>query len=535
MSYQGKRYRGRLVLYLNDRGSINVVNQLHLDDYLRGVLPREMGPELYPRIEALKALAVAARTYALHNLGEFEAEGYDICATPRCQVYGGLGGEHPVSDQAVRETAGLVLLHEHWPADTLYSASCGGHTEDVQIVFPLKREPYLAGVSCFEAGITRLAGSALSQPLETWLLDRVVGRAPSAPGSRLHARLASLTDPDRSLDQATLESLDAAAIHRQIAAAFDLVLDPILLRDLATLRSLTGERAQYSRLERLPVEERHLAYSLPAIGPSMSSGDVDRLSLLLAVRSRRLERLETTFLARRADGRLRVRMNDRGVDLALDPGFVTVVAGQEFGAVSVLRSPGTGPSGSAATAGPGPRTGALTLRAGDPLELFAERTSGGLRVLAVVASPSSVPRVEVPNRAWSRQRSLGTLRSRVARRYPGFELADIRLLDRGVSDRVRAIDLVDSRGETLRVEGLAIRWTLDLPDTRFRMSKSSPGGGQTIFSFRGSGHGHGVGLCQIGSFLMADRGHGYESILRHYYTGLALRDLRPSRAREISP
>ena len=101
--YGGRSYRGDLVLFVNPRGDFNVINQVALDDYLRGVLPKEMGPELYPQLEALKAQAIAARTYALHNLGEFADEGYDICATPRCQVYGGKSSEHPMSDRAVLE------------------------------------------------------------------------------------------------------------------------------------------------------------------------------------------------------------------------------------------------------------------------------------------------------------------------------------------------------------------------------------------------------------------------------------------------
>ena len=93
-------------MFLNDRGLLNVVNELPVDDYLRGVVPREMGPAIFDEIEALKAQAVAARTYTIRNLGGFTAEGFDICATPRCQVYGGMSVEHPLSDRAVAETSG---------------------------------------------------------------------------------------------------------------------------------------------------------------------------------------------------------------------------------------------------------------------------------------------------------------------------------------------------------------------------------------------------------------------------------------------
>src|SRR5262249_42056820 len=135
---QGHRYRGRILVYLNDRGTLNLIDELPLEDYLRGVVPSEMGPEQYRQIEALKAQAVAARTYALRNLGEFAREGYDICATPRCQVYGGMDAEHALSDRAVAETAGQVLLYHGELVDALYSSTCGGHTEDARVMFPFK-------------------------------------------------------------------------------------------------------------------------------------------------------------------------------------------------------------------------------------------------------------------------------------------------------------------------------------------------------------------------------------------------------------
>ena len=118
-------------------------------------MPRELGPGAYPELEALKAQAIAARSYTLRNLGEFADEGYDLCGTPRCQVYGGMDDEHPLSDRAIRETAGEILAYAGQPIDALYSATCGGHTENVEVIFPLKRAPYLRGVPCIEAGEVR--------------------------------------------------------------------------------------------------------------------------------------------------------------------------------------------------------------------------------------------------------------------------------------------------------------------------------------------------------------------------------------------
>ena len=103
----------------------------------------------------MKAQAVAARTYAVKRRGDFSAEGYDLCATARCQVYGGASAEQPLSTQAVKETAGQVLLYGGLPADTLFTSTCGGRTEDAGVVFPSYSAaafPYLRSVPCSGPG-----------------------------------------------------------------------------------------------------------------------------------------------------------------------------------------------------------------------------------------------------------------------------------------------------------------------------------------------------------------------------------------------
>ena len=149
---EGRRYRGRIEVFLNERGMLNVVNALPLEQYLRGVVPREMGPAVFDELEALKAQAVAARTYAIANLAEFAEEGYDICATPRCQVYGGVDDEHPLSDRAVAETAGEIAVFDGRPIDALYSSTCGGHTEDVRWSFRSSAPSTCAGCPAWRRG-----------------------------------------------------------------------------------------------------------------------------------------------------------------------------------------------------------------------------------------------------------------------------------------------------------------------------------------------------------------------------------------------
>ena len=123
---------------------MNVVN---VEDYLRGVVPNELSPQAFPQIEALKAQAVAARTWVLAHLGDYASKGYDVCATPACQVYRGQATEQPLTDEAVAETRGVVATWRGRPISAYYTSTCGGHTEDGDTIFEV-RAPYLKGVAC---------------------------------------------------------------------------------------------------------------------------------------------------------------------------------------------------------------------------------------------------------------------------------------------------------------------------------------------------------------------------------------------------
>src|SRR5262249_23635887 len=116
------------------------------ESYLRGVVPAELGPEVWPHPEALKAQAVAARTYAVANEGRFDEEGFDLCATPRCQAYGGASAEHPLSDRAVAATAGEIATWGGKPITALYTPTCGGHTGGAKEILRGLAAPYLVGV-----------------------------------------------------------------------------------------------------------------------------------------------------------------------------------------------------------------------------------------------------------------------------------------------------------------------------------------------------------------------------------------------------
>ncbi|MCR5030134.1 MAG: SpoIID/LytB domain-containing protein [Selenomonadaceae bacterium] len=126
LSVAGEKYRGTVLLLLADDGTITVVNEVKLDDYIGGVISEEMSPD-WPT-EALKAQAVAARTFAAYSLGKHDDDGYDVCATTCCQVYGGIGSESPEGLRAVSATRGEIMTYQGKPIYAAFYASSGGMT-----------------------------------------------------------------------------------------------------------------------------------------------------------------------------------------------------------------------------------------------------------------------------------------------------------------------------------------------------------------------------------------------------------------------
>jgi len=141
----GAQYRGAAEVMRNAAGTLAGINEVGMEEYLYGVVPRELGPVQYPEAEAQKAQAIAARTYAHANLGKHWNNGYDLGATVADQVYGGVAAEHSVSTAAVNATAGLVATYDDEMINALFYATSGGRTSNSEDVFTAA-EPYLRSV-----------------------------------------------------------------------------------------------------------------------------------------------------------------------------------------------------------------------------------------------------------------------------------------------------------------------------------------------------------------------------------------------------
>lgn len=136
------KYRGYLY-FKNTSGVLELVNHVDIEEYLYGLVPREM-PSSFP-IEALKAQAVAARTYANHNLNKHIKDGYNLCDTTHCQVYSGYDGEKPTTTKAVDDTRGMLAIYEGGTIDAQYHSTSSGHTNSSVEVWGGDL-PYLVGV-----------------------------------------------------------------------------------------------------------------------------------------------------------------------------------------------------------------------------------------------------------------------------------------------------------------------------------------------------------------------------------------------------
>jgi stage II sporulation protein D len=148
----GKPYRGIAEVAVNSSGTLAGINELPLEEYLYGVVPRELPPTYYDELEAQKAQAVAARTYAISGLGKRRADGYDLLPTTSDQVYGGYAAEHSLSNRAVDETAWIVATYEGRLISAVFSSTSGGHTANNEEVWGSSPVPYLRGVPDAERG-----------------------------------------------------------------------------------------------------------------------------------------------------------------------------------------------------------------------------------------------------------------------------------------------------------------------------------------------------------------------------------------------
>ena len=144
LAVEGTAYRGKVQFMRRDTGDMTVVNVVDFDDYLCGVVPREVSASW--NYEAVKAQAVVSRTFAIQNLNKYKKYGFNLDNTTNSQAYAGIKIEHPASNRAVEETHGEVVLYNGKPADVYFFSSSGGKTGTANDAWGGENKPYLVSV-----------------------------------------------------------------------------------------------------------------------------------------------------------------------------------------------------------------------------------------------------------------------------------------------------------------------------------------------------------------------------------------------------
>lgn len=456
-----RAYRGALEVTGNARNTLTIVNELPLEEYLRGVVPNELNPAAFGQLEALKAQAVAARTYIVRNLGQYRNEGYDVCATDLCQVYFGAKTEDPLATQAILETRGVVAMYDGRPINALYSSTCGGRTEDAGKIFP-EKVPYLVSTSC-EYKHPKSLPFASTRTEPNWK-DGVLSVARVSTFSEA-ARFMGL--PDRGEPPSTAPAELAAFVRQTFFPGVTVTSDMTFLNDQAIL-PVTGVLPANELLFRLIDKKSAFEWQQGVL----TSWDGAHMRLMVDGQSKEFTVSPDALIYQRI-GDDRVPMKD----------------GAWIG--------------------------------GELMEFRAEGETITFLVYRLNFANGAADRYS-RLALWQVHKTKRDLDAAFASLGIG-ELTDMRVLERGGSERLIATEIVGTAGRRT-VPALRLRTLLSLRDSLFSFDIERNARGAVIgTTFFGRGWGHGVGMCQVGAFGMALDGATYEEILKKYYAGIDLK------------
>lgn len=533
--FNDKPYRGRLEVFANTRGALTVVNVIGLEDYVRGVVPNELS---FPAIEALKAQAIAARTYALKNRGQFASEGYDLLPTTRSQVYRGLTSETPLTTRAVDETRGVLATYKGEPINALYTSTCGGRTEDAKNIF-IDDVPYLRGRECVaeikapfapfmvkssrdlfeikdeedlvlarDAALLIVNGYNLPSDKisSSWLADDIEAdeaREWLTTTARL-SRNPSFKPPEDIKKLPAFSTALIAAVFGEKRA--DALLNSADIDYLLGFRDAedipTDNRADVAML----VRDGHL--SLFADATMRPKADLSRGRALHAI-ARILESKGSFAMqkgnTRPASNGVLVLRGNRSKEQPI------VVSRDAF----LFRQFGENLY----------QVKSLALVGGEPVT-FHVNAKGEVDYLEVrpAIDGASAERFS-PFTNWTTELSLSAVQARLSRSVRGIgAITDLRVVARGTSRRVIDLEVIGTQGVG-HVRGGRIRSVLGLREQLFVIDRVYSGDRVAGFVFVGRGWGHGVGMCQYGAYGLAKQGLNVEQILKTYYSGIELTKL----------
>ncbi len=528
LSFKGRDYRGIFILRASRKGVV-LVNTLNLEDYLKSVVPSELSPYNFNELEAHKAQAVAARTYATKNLNQNEDLGYDLCDTPKSQFYKGMNAEHPLCSQAVEETRGEVALYRGRLIDALYTSTCGGRTENVENVFQGPALPYLRSTEC------------VNEKQKEWMLKSQNQILPVyINGSNINLEVASLLslgvvpeemDPvfyasEASFEEVVLWIKNALPVLGKKVKAF--AREPVAINQLTFADLLVEALGWQENIENLMLNSEktfilkdagewngetgsRLAYLIQeGVFPVLANAEEMERMLMRGEVVHYLWKIikdHPDVLHRGTFKELRdekVCVEEDGEEKAIMLSPENFLVKNHEGNSAFLSH--------------------LHLLGGEEVT-WIERDNS-IRLLTVLYPPySNVLDRSSTQHSWEVRMSKEDLEKRINEYYPVGELEDLVAQKRGDSKRVVALTITGDKAKIV-VKGLRIRRVLGLREMLFVISREyDEKGALSHFVFNGRGWGHGVGLCQVGAYGMAVAGADYKEILKKYYRGIKIKQI----------
>lgn len=527
----GKAYRGKIEVFVNSRGTLTVVNVVPLEEYLLGVVPAELG---LPQLEAQKAQAVAARTYAVANIGHFGRQGFDMVPTVSSQVYKGVSIENRMGTEAVRQTAGIIATYKGKPITAYYTSTCGGRTEDGKHIF--EDEPYLKGVECSLEGrrhfepfliktsripaklrdqghlelvrvISLLASNGFQlstgQITDDWFEDEPTTSEMSNWLNNLAGRFGK-TYPNVNKD--TSKPTELARVIASFVYAPGYADTMLTESDINYQLSFddAGEIPKDRRAE-LALLLRDGYFSLHpdlTLKPNRPFSRARMLRLIEQIYEKKKWMSETLTGTTKAtvDGKMVLRSGKSERQLVVRP---DVFLFREFGSTMY-------PVKEAALVG------------GETVSYQLDAL-GAVKYLEIkpTTTPTTAENMS-PFVLWNQTLSAGAVQSRLSRYVRGIgTLYDLNVKQQGYSRRAVELEIIGSNG-TKMLKGGKIRSALRLNEQLFVINKRYSGSTVASYTFTGRGWGHGVGMCQYGAFGLAKMGVKYDEIVKHYYSGVDL-------------
>ncbi len=504
LKYDNKEYRGIIEILLTDEG-FNVINILNIEEYLKGVVPYELPPNRYSEIEALKAQAIAARTYTLYTIGKYREKGFDICSTIACQVYNGKKGETPLSNRAVEETSGLVIVYNNKLIPALYSASCGGFTENIDNVFAGEKSSVLTGKPCdydnirlnwiytdnFKpysveenlAIVLKIAKESIIRK-NTLLID-------GKTANSILEGIYKITGKKGDFFQTS--NISISSVILKLNETFSFYKKGVkYIKGFEIPQELMFKYGKKKSFIMVHLYKEGILKNYNKLDVPLNIKQFIRFTMKLLIKyynvfekSKYVSSESKTILLKNSFNKeeryyLGGAIFYRKVNNKLFPAHMLYLTGKE------------------------------------QLKMFAIKDR--IKILIVDYPRFSLsPKNIYP--LWHKVYKRSKLEKIIKSRLSLDSLKDIVPLKRGVSGRINRLEIQGKR-KSFFLFGIQIKKTLNLKDNNFVIDRWFDGRNIKYFTFIGRGWGHGVGMCQVGAYGMALQGKDYRDILKYYYTGV---------------